>query len=35
MIDRGWKDRGSLEFDPDLEGIRKDTRFGELQGRLK
>jgi eukaryotic-like serine/threonine-protein kinase len=35
LIERGWKDRGSLEFDPDLEGVRGDKRFDELLARLK
>lgn len=30
LIDRGWKDRGSLEFDPDLEGIRGEKRFQDV-----
>jgi tetratricopeptide (TPR) repeat protein len=35
MIDNGWRDRGSLLADPDLDTIRADKRFAELLDRIE
>lgn len=34
LIDAGWKDRVALLDDPDLDPVRKDTRFDELLEKL-
>jgi hypothetical protein len=34
LIKSGWKDRGALEGDPDLDPLRDDPRFKELVNGL-
>jgi tetratricopeptide (TPR) repeat protein len=34
LVDRGWKDRVSLETEPDLEAVRRDPRFRTLLDRI-
>jgi hypothetical protein len=35
LVEKGWKDQGSLELDPDLETVRRDKRFPEIISELK
>jgi eukaryotic-like serine/threonine-protein kinase len=34
LIDQGWKDRVTLETDPDLDAIRGDPQFADLVARI-
>ena len=34
LVRRGWKDRVTLETEPDLDAVRGDPRFAELLAKL-